>query len=219
MYLGITASGHQSADFYLIGNALHITALNGIFGVTEAIGRERTNGTLVYLVGSPANRLSIYLGRAFFNVIDGGFSVALGFGWALLLGLDLSQANIAGLAITIVIVTISTCGLGLLMGSISLLTVNVMFLNNTIWFLLLLISGANLPWSSMPTWMQALGSFSPLTRGIAAARLLAKGSSLGYVSDYLLFEIVIGLIYGALGFMLLRLLESSAIRRGTLEAF
>jgi ABC-2 type transport system permease protein len=219
-YLGISATGRDSAAFYIVGNALQVAAVNGIYGVTMTVGRERDEGTLVYLVGSPANRLAIFLGRAMFNVLDGMLAVVMGFTWGvLLLGLDLSVANLPGLVLTILITTASTCGLGLLMGSISLVALEVMFVNNTVYFLLLLFSGANVPLDRLPGWMQAISAGLPLTRGIRSARLLVSGAALAEVAPLLLGELAVGLVYALVGFALFSWFESQARRRGTLEAF
>jgi ABC-2 type transport system permease protein len=219
-FLGMSATGRGSAEFYIVGNALQIAAVNGIYGVTMTVGRERDEGTLIYLVGSPANRLAIFLGRATFNVLDGMLAVVLGFAWGvLLLGLDLGTANLPGLALTILLTTASTCGLGLLMGSVSLVALEVMFVNNTVYFLLLLFSGANIPLDRLPVWMQAISTGLPLTRGIQSARLLVRGASLADVWPLLAGELVVGLIYALVGFLLFSWFESQARRRGTLEAF
>lgn len=219
VYLGMVATGRNTAEFYIVGNALQMAAANGIFGVTMVVGGERNAGTLVYLVGSPGNRLAIFLGRALFNVLDGTFTVLICFAWGMLLGLNLSHANLPGLAFTILIATISTCGLGLLMGSLSLLSVNMMFINNTMYFLLMLFSGANLPLERMPTWIQALSRILPLTRGIQSARLLVNGAPIGEVLPLLTGELAIGLAYALIGFALFRWIEFQARRHGTLEAF
>lgn len=219
-FLGVSATGRQTADFYIVGNALQVAAINGIYGVTMTVGRERNEGTLIYLIGSPANRFAIFMGRATFNILDGMLAVVLGFMWGvLLLGLDLSTANLPGLALTILITTASTCGLGLLMGSVSLVALNVMFVNNTMYFLLLLFSGANIPLATLPAWMQTVSAVLPLTRGIRAARLLVKGVALADVWPLLAGELAIGLIYALAGFALFSRFEAQARRRGALEAF
>jgi ABC-2 type transport system permease protein len=75
----------------------------------------------------------------------------MGLVWAaLLLGVDYSKADLPLLALTILITTVSTAGFGLLMGCLSLVTVNVMFINNTVYFLLLVFSGANVPLANFP---------------------------------------------------------------------
>ncbi|GAH56432.1 unnamed protein product, partial [marine sediment metagenome] len=170
-------------------------------------------------IGSPANRLAIFLGRAFFNILDGMLGVVIGFIVGGLIGLDLTSANLPGLAITILISSISTCGLGLMLGSISLTALNVMFVNNTIFFLILVFSGANLPLDKMPAWMQVVSKWLPLTRSIKSARLFVSGASLTEVSLLLASEFAIGLAYALVGFIFFRWFEFQARKRGTLEAF
>ena len=217
-FLGTFATGPDNAHFYVIGNAVQIAAVSGIFGVTMSIGGERWSGTLVYLFGAPANRMMMFFGRAFMHIIDGSIGVVIAFLWGVILfGLDLSQTNIPALALTIIATTLSTCGLGLLMGCLSLITANVMFVNNTVYFLLLIFSGANVDLNVLPAWMQAISSVLPLTRGITSARALIDGAALTDILPLLVQELGIGLAYGLLGYFLFKWVEISAKRRGTLE--
>ncbi len=220
VYLGTYATNSNNATFYVVGNALQIAAVSGIFGMTMSIGGDRNNGTLGYILGTPANRLVVFMGRALMNILDGVLGVVIAFFWGItLMGLDLSHTSIPALALTILVTTISTCGLGLLLGCLSLITVNVMFVNNFVYFLLLIFSGANLPISQMPAWVRATSSVLPLTRGIAAARLLVQGASLAEVWPLLLGELAIGFMYSLLGYLLFAVFEVEAKRRGTLEVF
>lgn len=219
VFLGRFATGEANTSFYVVGNAIQMAATSGIYGVTMSITGDRWDGTLAYVFGAPANRLVVFLGRAFMHVIDGYIGVLLGFFWGVtLLGLDLSQTNLPVLALTILITTISTSGLGLLLGGLSMLTRNVMFVNNTVFFLLLLFSGANVNISTLPGWMQTISYSLPLTRGIAAARQIVDGAALSQVASLLGTELLFGLIYIALGFAFFRWFEYQAKRRGTLEA-
>ena len=216
--LGMYATGPENAHFYVIGNAVQVAALSGIFGVTLSIGGDRWEGTLAYLFGTPANRLTLFVGRAFMHVIDGMFGVVIGLTWGtLLLSLDLSNTDPVALALTIFITTLSTSGMGLLLGCMSLITRNVMFINNTVYFLLLVFAGVNIPISSLPQWMQPLSYALPMTRGIAAAREIIAGESLKTVAPLLRGEFLIGLIYILTGYVLFRWFEFQAKRRGTLE--
>jgi ABC-2 type transport system permease protein len=135
-----------------------------------------------------------------------------------LLGLDLSQTDPLALGLIILITTISTSGLGLLMGCLSLITRHMMFVNNTVYFLLLVFSGANVPLMALPGWMRVVSQFLPLTRGIASARSVIAGASLAEVASLLAGELLIGLVYIFLGYSLFRWFEFQAKRRGTLEA-
>ncbi len=220
VYLGTYATNAGNTTFYVVGNALQIAAVSGIYGMTMSIGGDRDSGTLGYILGTPANRLVVFMGRAFMNVMDGALGVIIAFFWGVtLMGLDLSHTSISALALTIIITTISTCGLGLLMGCLSLITVNVMFINNFVYFLLLIFSGANVRLDQVPAWVQATSSVLPLTRGIAAARLLVQGAGLAEVMPLLLGELAVGLVYCLLGYLLFAVFEVEAKKRGTLEVF
>lgn len=216
--LGMYASKTTDPTFYVIGNAIQMVAINGIFGVTMSVGGDRWSGTLPYLFGSPANRLTLFIGRAIVHVLDGALGAVLGLVWGvLILKLDLSHANLGLLALTIIITTFSTSALGLLLGCLSLITVNVMFINNTVYFLLLIFSGANLPLSQQPVWMQTISQFLPLTRGIASARLIIAGGNADEALPLVAAEFLIGVMYIVLGYVFFRWFEFHAKQRGTLE--
>jgi ABC-2 type transport system permease protein len=217
-FLGVSATGADSAQFYVIGNAMQITAVSGIYGVTMSIGGDRWSGTLPYLFGTPANRVMLFLGRSFFHILDGMLGVFIGFLWGVLLfQLNLAQTDLGTLVLTILITTISTAGLGLLMGCLSLITRNIMFVNNTVYFALLIFSGANVPLHLLPPAMQSVSQMLPLTRGIAASRILINGGGLEHVSPLLTGELIIGLVYGVAGYLMFHWFELQAKRSGTLD--
>lgn len=218
VFLGSYATDSSNVDFYVIGNAMQIASVSGIFGVTMSVGNDRWLGTLPYVFGTPANRVMLFFGRAFMHVLNGAFGVVIAFLWGVvLLGLDLSHTNIPALGLTILVTTFSTCALGLLMGCLALITANVMFVNNTVYFLLLIFSGANIAIDKLSPWMQFISNIIPLTRGIAASRLLIAGEGMDMVTPLLLQEVGIGLAYGIVGYILFAAFEVLAKRRGTLE--
>lgn len=218
--LGMYATGPDTAEFYIIGNAMQLAAINGVYGVTMSVGGERWSGTLPYLFGTPANRMTIFVGRAFMHVVDGMLTVAFGFLWGVtLLGLDMSLARPLPLVLAVAVISFSTSGLGLLMGCLSLVTRNIMFVNNTVYFLLLLLSGANIAIERFPAWLQTISWSLPLTRAILAARQIMDGATLAAVSPLLLGEAAIGATYVVVGYTFFRWFETQAKQRGTLEAF
>ncbi len=211
--------GTQNAAFYVIGNSIQLVAVSGIYGVTMSIGGERWTGTLQYLFASPANRLALFGGRALVHILDGMLGVAIGLICGILLfRLNLSRTDPLALILTILIATISTSGLGLVLGCLSLVSLNVWFFNNLVYFLLLVFCGVNVPLSVLPNWMQAISYGLPLTRGIAAARQIVDGASIAQVAPLLGGELLIGLVYIAIGYSMFRWFEFQAKRYGTLEA-
>lgn len=217
-FLGTYATGENSASFYIIGNAVQLVALSGIFGVTMSISGDRSNGTLPYLFGTPSNRLSMFFGRTLVHLVDGSLGAFLGLSWGvILLGLDLSRADLPALALTVFITAFSTSGMGLALGSLSLITVNARFLYNMVYFSMLVLAGTNVPLTKLPAWMQAVSAAIPLTRGIAAARAIVAGTRLEHVAHLLWQEVAIGVIYVAVGYVLFRWFERQAKRKGSLE--
>ena len=185
-----------------------------------SVGGERWTGTLPYLFGSPANRMAVFVGRSLMHILDGMLGVFIGFGWGVLLfQLDLSRTDPGALLLTILITTFSTSGLGLLMGCLSLITRNVMLVNNTVYFLLLVFSGANIPVENLPAWMQPISQVLPLTRGVASTRAIIHGEDLADVWVLLREELLIGSALTILGYFLFKTFEIQAKRLGTLDVF
>lgn len=218
--LGVFATGPQNALYFALGNALQINANAGIFGVVATVANERQYGTLPMLLASPANRLITFLSRAVVNTLDGILSVVIAMALvAVLFRLDLQHANVPLLALCVLIVSVTTSGLGLLFGSIGLIMRDAIVIANVVYYLLLVFCGINFPVDRLPAVLQVVAYSLPLTRGVEAAREAAAGASLVHVAGLLAGELAVGAVYAALGFALFRLLENQARRGGLQEAY
>jgi ABC-type uncharacterized transport system permease subunit len=69
----------------------------------------------------------------------------------------------------------------------------------------------------LPAWVQTVSKWLPLTRGIAAARALIDGAPYAQIAPLLTQELLIGIAYILVGYVLFRWFERQARRRGTLE--
>jgi ABC-2 type transport system permease protein len=218
--LGVYATGPGNAGYFALGNALQITANAGIFGVIATVANERQFGTLPILLGSPATRIVTFLSRAVVNVIDGVATVLIGFLIAMLFfGLDLRHADVPLLAVCVVVVSISTAGLGLMFGSIGLVMRDAIIIANVVYYLLLITCGVNFPVSRLPAAVQVVSYSLPLTRGVEAAREAVAGASLGHVGGLLAGELAVGAVWALCGYVLFRVLEGWARRGGLQEAY
>ena len=218
--LGTFATGRSTALYYALGNALQLTAINGIFGVISTVGNERQFGTLPILLASPANRLVTFFGRASVHVLDGMAGVVVGLGLAIVMfGLDLSHANLGLLAVCVVAISLSTAGLGLMFGSLSLIMRDVFFIANAAYYLLLVFCGINIPVDRLPGWARLISEALPLTRGVQAARDAVAGGGPHQVAGLLAGELAVGLVYAVIGYALFVWLENEARRGGLQEAY
>jgi ABC-2 type transport system permease protein len=216
-YIGRFA-GLQNDEFFVVGNAVQASALAGIFGMAMTIGGERWTQTLSPLLATPANRLALFLGRALPLVANGALVSAFGFavGW-LLLDFELAPSEIPPIALVVVVSSFACTAFGLMTGAVGLRARDVFFLANLVALLLLLFCGVNVPLDDLPGWMQTVAKGLPLTHGIQAARELAAGASFSEVSDLVLTEAAIGLVYAVIAYGLLRFFEADGRRRATLE--
>ena len=218
--LGTFATGPSTALYFALGNAMQLSAINGIFGVVQTVANERQFGTLPLLLGSPQNRLVVFFGRTLVHVVDGVVAVLVGLLIAtVIFGLDLAHADLVGLAACVLLVPITTSGLGLMFGSVGLITRDVMVIGNIVYYMMLVICGVNFPVASLPGWLQVVAYSLPLTRGVEAARMAVAGVNFGALVPWLAGELAVGAVYGLVGFALFELLESRARRGGLQEAF
>jgi ABC-2 type transport system permease protein len=211
--------GAQPLEFYLIGNSI-IVGFQAMFGITSAISGERWQGTLPYLVGSPANRPVLFFGRGAVHVLDGVIDLLAAFTFAVVLfGLDLSHATWPGMVLAVAVASLAACSMGLFLGAAAYLVLDAAFLANFALFAIVLLTGANVPLAELPSWAQAISWSMPLTRTVAAARGFAAGGSLVEGLPLLAGDLALALVWGLAGLALFGWVETQARRRGTLEGF
>ncbi len=218
-YLGRYA-GSRGDDFFIVGNAVQVSAMAGVYGMVMGIANERQFGTLAPLLATPANRLAMFAGRALPNIVNGLAVSSFGFAisW-LLLDFSPDPATLPALAFVVVVTVFSCTSLGMLIGSIGLRARDVFFAANLVYFLMLLLCGVNVPIDELPGWLGAIGRSLPLTHGIEAAREVVAGASLSSVGGLVVTEALIGAAYAVVAYGLFRLFEAEGRRRGSLETY
>jgi ABC-2 type transport system permease protein len=216
-YLG-RFSHVQNDAFFVVGNAVQVCAMAGVYGMAMTVGGERWTATLSPLLATPANRLALFLGRALPQIANGFVVSAFGFacGWALL-DFHPKPSSLPALTLVVAITCTSCTGFGLVVGALGLRYRDVFTISNPAYFLMLLVCGVNVPLSALPGWLAAIGRSLPLTHGIEAARKLAAGASFADVRGLVATEIGIGLAWAFLAYVLLRFFEEESRRRATLE--
>jgi ABC-2 type transport system permease protein len=217
VYIGRSA-GVQSDEFFIIGNAVQYASIPCLFSMTHAIAGERYQQTLAYILVSPAGRLPLFLGRALPVVVNAWVvSVFALLVTGLIFGIDVPSSAWPAIALVILIASFSCTGLGLVCAAVGLRVRETAVLNNVIFGLLLVFSGANVPIDEFPGWMQAISNSVPLTHGIEAAREVAEGASLGDVSGLIATEFAIGVVYTVVGYQMLRVMEYASRRRASIQ--
>ena len=143
-----------------------------------------------------------------------GLSIAV-----VLFGLDLHDANFPLVGFCVVLISLTTAGLGLMFGSIGLVMRDAIIIANVVYYALLIVCGINFPVSRLDGVVQLVSYALPLTRGVQAARDAAAGASFGQVAGLVAGELLVGALWALGGYLLFRLLESWARRGGRQEAY
>jgi ABC-2 type transport system permease protein len=210
--------GLSDPAYIVIGNILIIPAANAIGGVSMTVGNERRFGAMSYLLGSPAPRAPIFLGRGLFQVLDSFITVAIALPVAILIfHLDMRSTNFLLVLFCAFITAFTTSGMGFVMGSISLVNRDSWMITTTLTLALYILVGANFPVASLPKSLQAISYSLPMTRGVMAGRAALGGADWDSISSLMLGEILIGAIYVTLGYTIFRLLERKSMVSGTLD--
>jgi ABC-2 type transport system permease protein len=216
-YVGRSA-GVGDDTFYLVGNAVQYAAIPCLFAMGNTIGGERQSQTLGLLLASPARRLPLFLGRSL-PVIVNGWAVsvlALAVG-ALLLRVRFPVGSWVPLLAVVAVASFACTGLGLATAALAMRVRETAVLSNLLFGILLIFCGVNVPLSAMPAWMGAVAQWLPMTHGIAAARQLAAGAGWSDVAGLVSRELGIGLLYVAVGLVLLAVFERESRRGATLD--
>lgn len=211
--------GFLDPMFIVIGNILMMPTTNGLYGISTTVGNERQFGAMSYLLGSPAPRAPLFLGRAFFHILDGFITLLVALPIAMLIfDIDFAGINLFLLACCLILLSITTSGLGFIMGTVSLLSRDGWMLTNTLGQLLYVLIGVNIPISNLPAFLQPLSGYLPMTRGIMATRLALSGAGWREVGTLLAGEILVALVYIIFGYTLFRFVERASMSTGSLDS-
>ena len=216
-FLGKLA-GVQDPLYIVLGNILLLPATNGVAGVSMTISGERDFRTLPYLIASPAPRAPLFLGRSLVHILDGLLSTIVAFILGVLFfHIDLTHSNLGLTALCILLRSGTSCGMGLVFGSLSLRSREAWTITSMVFILLYMLSGVNFPVSVLPKPFQIISYSLPLTRGIQAARLAMSGADWSALQSLFVGEMLVGLAYIVVGYLMFTWFEKLSLVDGQIE--
>lgn len=188
-------------EHFVIGNAIQACAVASTYGMSQMLERERVHQTLPWLVLTPAARPALYLGRMLPNVVNGLGVAAFGivFG-VLLLGARVPLEGVPRLTAALLAGALSCTALGVVVGAVGLAVRDTQSLTSVLYLLLLVTSGANVPVAALPAPLAWLSAVLPLRGSIVAARSAAGLAPADAWAPALGAELLIALVYAAVGY-------------------
>lgn len=203
--------------YFALGNAVRLASVSGLYGCVVVMAEERISGTLQVVMASATPIGQTLITRMAMQGLDGVITTLLGLTVSFLfLGLDASQVQWAWLLPALLITSYAISSLGLLVSIFGVFGVDLTFVMNLVYTLLLLFCGVNFPITLLPAYFQVIAQLLPLTHGLFAIRTLVAGETTG-VAMQLGLEALIGLTYGLSAYILFRYAEYRARVRGTLD--
>ncbi len=210
--------GGEGLIGYVGSNALLLCVMNSVFGIMSVITSDRGMGTLQLVMGSPANKVGVFLSRSVAHVLNGVFTAGMG----LLVGIIIFQLTISIDALLLLLLIwmvsiFSACGLGLIIGSFCLWSPSMHLWSNLLASTLLVVSGANYAHSAMPEWLGTLAQFFPLTRGVQLTKDILNNGDSSQVAALLSEELLLGCCFFAISLLFIKYAEYLARVKGTMD--
>jgi ABC-2 type transport system permease protein len=218
---GDSREGQLDLVLYLGIGTVVWAYLRAVFAnVGEMVAWERWEGTIECTMMAPISRLAHMLGVSLFSIIYGLARSALLLGvLALFFSVDLSNANLGGAALILLVGSVSFLGFGIMAAVLPLLFPErgeeMTFVISSI---LLLVSGVYYPISVLPDWMEPLATVSPATyvlEGMRAA--LLEGTPTLALGPSILPILILGALTLPIGIAIFSWGERYAKRTGRLK--
>jgi ABC-2 type transport system permease protein len=202
-YLAKSAGGDTLAVFAFIGNLVHTGMMNAMFNTSDTIQAEKWNSTLEYLIAAPSNWVPSILGKSIASHVETTLRAIL----ACLIMIPLFKLNVSPVMLlralpVMVVVIFSASALGWVIGIISMPIRWGNLILNTLTYTMIILCGINFPFSALPSAVQVIGNFLPVTHGLLAIRAIVSGASYSSVFPQIGLEILVGLAYAGLAWFL-----------------
>jgi ABC-2 type transport system permease protein len=176
--IGRLLDSEQQTHFLLIGNAIVIAGMGGIFALFMTTA-ERANGTLSLLVASPSDPGVVFASRGVYVTADAAFSALLGlFIVGFVFDLALPWPEVLVVIPLTVLVGFSAYAFSTFLAGIVLRhrEINGVVVNATI-VSLMTLCGVNVPIDFFPPVLEVVASVLPITNGLEAIRDTLNGES------------------------------------------
>lgn len=211
--------GVASDRFYVLGNVILAATGTCVMGGTMAVANERIYGTLGPVLLSTCRREALWAGRAIPYVIN-AFAVMV---FTLVCGAAIFRITMPVSSAAVVLAAMlagsfSCTAFGIAIGAIGLRFRNVNAIANLALLLLIITSGAEIPSTSVPAWINVASSYFPLTNAIRAARASVDGAGGGLLVLDIGKEVLVGIGFSVLAAVLLQYFESRSRSGLSLDA-
>ncbi len=203
--------------YAIIGTGLISIWNSNLFTSNEIIRGERRSGTLSLVLATPTSLPLILLGKSFANAIASILAMGITFVTGMVaFHIPIGVVNPLAFLIGLILIVLSITCLGLIFGSLFIITRNAGEFVSVANFPVYILSGLSVPLTVLPLWTHPLSSFLTPTWGNTLLNQAATGSSESMLPNYL-WIIGLSIIYLMIARVLYKRVEYLALGAGTLE--
>lgn len=219
-YLAMYAYGPDHMAPWVIGNAFATCVFPVFLGAGLVMRIERGIGTLKAIIATPTNRLVIFTSRSLMHVVDAAMVAVVSLTAGILIfRIDFNHVNLLLFAGIIFVSMIGAISLGMVVSSLGLVVRDIHMIMNVGLLGMIILSGANVPMSSLPPFLRWISLALPVNRGIRAARIHYDGGDLSIIYRLVGEEALLAVAYMIVGYLLYKFFEYQARKHATLDLF
>ncbi len=192
---GIVPGNPNYFEFVAPGIMAMVVMMSLMTGLPHAISYEKDMGTLDGMLVAPTSRWAIILGKVLAQSTRGmiqGFIILL---MAVLLFGVVIHGSILLVILLILLTVFSFVGLGILITSFADREETATMVMMTLMFPMMFLSGVFFPIQQMPSYMQVLANFLPLTYAASAMRkVMVLGAGVSAITPEVIILAVFGIV-------------------------
>ena len=187
--------GGDYFSFVLIGMAFSGYLMISLRSFSESVRDEQMMGTLEAMLVTPTSTSSIIALSSLWNFIFASFRVLMYLIIGILLGVDMTRANIGGALLILILTIICFSSIGILSASFIMVfkrgdPINMLLMGTSELF-----GGVLFPIEVFPSWMQSISHILPITYSVNGMRhALLQGYSIGELAPELLSLVLFSIV-------------------------
>ncbi|SDB24766.1 ABC-2 type transport system permease protein [Pseudobutyrivibrio sp. YE44] len=218
--------GHLASDFdqlsgtsdymsyAIVGSLMYLFVVRTCLNVSRTLITELREGTLESLMLAPFKRTAYFVGNMTLQTLMTFGETAIATLIGLAFGLRVHDFCLWKFVISVVLSLYGFFGLSLILGCVMLYARDTYISQNTLFTAMFLVCGICFPKEYLPWGLRLLGSIIPVTDAVTLVRtaLLGGMSSVDFLA-LSLRELLLGAIYIAIGFPLMKRVEVIALEK------
>lgn len=220
--IGLTDAGYQGDyfAFVLIGLAFNLYVGLGLTAFAEALREAQTTGTLEAMMMTPTPVSLMVVGSAGWSYAFTTLRVLVYLGLGVLLGMDLSGASWGLAAVALLLALIAFASIGIIAASVIMVIKRGDPITALVANISALVGGVYYPIEVLPSWLQTVAQFVPLTHALRLMRLtLLNGAGWAEVQADFFALAAFALVLFPLSLLTFRYAVNKARRDGSLAQY